>query len=394
MKKIIFILLVLATILVLAGCQPQGNSDDSITGAFVFEFDNVSDNETAEEPEEVEEEMPEEEIDFDVAAIIEGQEGDLIDINPQAIDPDGDSITFDYSEPFNKNGLWQTKEGDEGKYLITIVASDSKDQTIADVLVIIHPRNKAPIIECEDMLSFREGDDIDLGEECNIFDKEGDSIIITYSGWMTSETKEVKFGDDGTYTVLIKAEDDENVAQKELTIVIENVNRAPIISNVFDIQATETDLVTIEPKVTDPDGDTVLIEFSEPFNDEGIWATKDGDAGSYEAYISATDGSATSTKKFKVDISNINTAPVLERIPEIAVEEGDTIELPINAYDPEGDEINVKVTGWMTSQVYETDYDDAGEHIVTVTVSDGLLETSQNVKIIVVDINRPPKFVW
>jgi len=398
MKKSLLILIVVATIL-LAACQYQQPTNDSITGAFVFEFENIpneTENETAgaEETEQPATEEGEETAEFDVDKVVEGKEGELIDISPKVIDPDGDYVTIKYSAPFNENGLWQTKDGDEGKYLVTVTASDGKDKTSADVLVIIHPRNKAPVIECPDTLTFKEGDDINLGEECNIFDKEGDPIIISYSGWMTSQIKNITFDDAGAYTVLVTAEDEENTAKKDINIVVENVNRAPIISNVFDIQATEKDVITLEPDVTDPDGDKVSIEFSPPFNEDGIWTTKDGDAGTYEAYVLASDGKATSTKKFKMDVANINTVPVLERIPEITVDEGDTIELPIDAYDPEGDELTITVSGWMTSPTYTTTYDDAGDHIVTVTVSDGLLEASQNVKIVVKDKNRPPEFEW
>jgi len=47
----------------------------------------------------------------------------------------------------------------------------------------------------------------------------------------------------------------------------------------------------------------------------------------------------------------------------------------------------------MTSEVYATTYDDAGEHYVKVTVSDGQLEISQNVKVTVSNLNRPPVFI-
>ena len=51
-------------------------------------------------------------------------------------------------------------------------------------------------------------------------------------------------------------------------------------------------------------------------------------------------------------------------------------------------------SGWMTSATKATDYEDAGEHIVTVKVSDGIAEDSQDVKIIVENVNRAPKIVW
>ncbi len=47
-------------------------------------------------------------------------------------------------------------------------------------------------------------------------------------------------------------------------------------------------------------------------------------------------------------------------------------------------------SGWMSSYSYTRNFDDAGVHIVTVTVSDGSLTDSQDVTITVLNTNRAP----
>jgi len=48
----------------------------------------------------------------------------------------------------------------------------------------------------------------------------------------------------------------------------------------------------------------------------------------------------------------------------------------------------------MAEASYQTTYDDAGEYVVTVTVSDGFYDISQEVTVTVNDVNRPPVFAW
>jgi len=83
-----------------------------------------------------------------VSRVITGTEGDLIKLDVKAYSPDGVPITYFYSTPFNNNGLWQTKDGDAGKYLVTVTATDGKLNSSVDVLVVLNPSIKAPVIDC------------------------------------------------------------------------------------------------------------------------------------------------------------------------------------------------------------------------------------------------------
>jgi hypothetical protein len=49
---------------------------------------------------------------LDVSSSVIVTEGELIRLEPVASDPDGDSLTFKYTAPFDHNGVWQTKLGD------------------------------------------------------------------------------------------------------------------------------------------------------------------------------------------------------------------------------------------------------------------------------------------
>jgi hypothetical protein len=394
MRRILIGIMVLA--LMLTGCQYLQPAETGPTGDIVFE-DNLTFITDEEEDDLVssieEEEVFEEEIPESVAFTVTKTEGELIDLNELnlvAEDPDGDPIEYTFSEPFNENGRWQTNIGDEGKYLVTITASDGELTTSEDIQIVVTRANRPPVIECPEMLTVMEGDTVNL--DCNIYDEEGDAILVGYDGWMQSSSYETTYDDAGEYIVFVRASDKVNKASVKIDVVVEDVNRPPMIDDIEDITLMETETVQITPEVSDPDGDIVTVSFSAPLDENGEWMTVDGDAGVHEVTVYADDGTDETTLDVMITVTNINTAPVLKEMDDIEVDEGETIVLPINAYDPEGDELTIIVSGWMDSEEYETTYDDAGEYDVTVTVSDGVLSASQDVHIIVNNVNRPPVF--
>lgn len=79
-------------------------------------------------------------------------------------------------------------------------------------------------------------------------------------------------------------------------------------------------------------------------------------------------------------------------IENIEINEGDPFTIKATASDPDGDKLRFSYSGWVNQDSYTTIYGDAGEHNVKVTVSDGWLEDSKELKIIVKKKNRAPVF--
>ncbi len=159
------------------------------------------------------------------------------------------------------------------------------------------------------------------------------------------------------------------------------------------ITVNEGELVVLKPESEDPDADTILYTFSEPLDKDGRWQTKKGDAGNYEITVTASDGELTDTQKILLVVESLNKPPVLNPIADITINEGETVSFEPVATDPDGDKLTITYSGWMTGASYTTNYNDAGTHIVTVTASDGIELTSQDVIVTVNDMNRPPRIV-
>ncbi len=165
-----------------------------------------------------------------------------------------------------------------------------------------------------------------------------------------------------------------------------------MLEDLADITVKEGELVKVEPKATDPDKDEISFIFEQPLNSEGEWQTKEGDAGEYELEVSAWDGKDSATKKVRIVVEPSNRPPVITGVEDITVKEGDTITLNPEVTDPDGDEVTVTYSGWMNTNTYTTTYEDAGEHQVTITASDGKTTTTKTITITVEDVNRPPVF--
>ncbi len=369
-------------------CEAPVPEEEGVPGeVVVIEEQTPIENETQLPTEETTE--PEETPDYGNLPVKQVFEGQLVSFpNLQATDPDGDKLIYTFSEPLNSSGEWQTTVGDAGDYIVSITVSDGDLSSSQDVLIRVISLNKAPVIIVPSTVTVNEGETVVLTP--TISDPDGDDVSVAYSGWMTSAEKKTGYNDAGVYQVTISATDGELVTTKEVTVIVENVNRAPVIESLDDITVTEGESVTVAVNTADPDGDPVQVSFSPPLDENGEWDTEVGDAGTYDETVTVSDGDLESTSSFVITVNAANNAPVIEPIAPIVVDEGDTVTLSPEVVDPDGDDVTITYSGWMTSAEYTTNYDDAGDHIVTITASDGKAETSIDVTVTVNNMNRPP----
>ncbi len=328
----------------------------------------------------------------DYLTVLKVTEGEVVSLQSlTAEDPDGDSIVYTYSQPFDANGLWVTKDGDEGTYLATITASDGVLSTTETVKIIVLPSNKAPIITCPSNITVKEGDLIKL--DCSIVDLEGDNVSYKVSGFMDSLTYETTFDDAGEHDVIISATDGNKNSLALIKVYVENVNRAPTFVPVKPIEVTEGDSVVLDLQVSDPDGDSLTIDYPFVFDNNGVWMTKHGDAGNYDLEVSVSDGKNIVKIPVNVVVNKLNIAPVIDNFEDLTVEEGDLISLSPSIVDADDDSLTIIYSGFMNSTTYQTTFDDAGVYNETLTVSDGQHTVSKTISITILNKNRPPVFV-
>jgi len=395
MIKIIYVLGVLV-LLLLSSCQysTRDVSVDDYFKDFESAFSNLmsEDNNTNENiaSESEEETISNGEI-IPTVPVKTIQEGELVEIRKDiAFDPDGDALIYAYSEPFDSSGKWQTKIGDAGEYFVTIKVSDGKLSSSINAKIIVEAVNSPPIISNFNNKSYREGDLINLRP--TIADPDDDPLVIVYSGFMNSSTHQTDFGDAGVHEVTLSVSDGHFTVEETIQIIIDKVNRPPVISGLENIRVVEGESVVLNFHVSDPDGDTLSVSIGKPFNDDGIWNTKKGDAGNYEIQVKASDGVDEVVETVRVLVDRFNRPPSIEVESVIEVNEGDLISLNPKITDPDGDPLVIVYSGFMNSSTHQTDFGDAGTHFTTINVTDGFENVEKEVEIIINKVNRSPVF--
>ena len=71
----------------------------------------------------------------------------------------------------------------------------------------------------------------------------------------------------------------------------------------------EGEVVTLQPKVSDLDGDELTVTISEPVGDSGVWKTSFTDHGVYSVTVSATDEKDTVTQTISITVEDVNMPP-------------------------------------------------------------------------------------
>ena len=319
-------------------------------------------------------------------------EGDLVSFpNLRASDPDGDQVTYTFDLPLDSKGEWQTMPGDAGNYLTTITASDGQNKVEQKVLIVVNQKNNPPSVTgLSAQMVVDEGDTIRIRPI--VSDPDGDEVTVRYSGWMKNSTYKTTYDDSGRFAVFVTASDGITEVTKEIEVVVNNVNRAPVLEGIDDLKVEIGDTVILKPKAQDPDSDEIVFSFTEPFDQGGRYTAVSGEKGTYQVTVTASDGKEMDKATFTLTVGTPNLPPVFESLDDIEVSEGETVRISPCATDPEGEQVTFTYSGWMTSSVYSTTYKDSGNYEVTVVASDGVNEVRQTILVTVNDINRPPQF--
>lgn len=153
----------------------------------------------------------------------------------------------------------------------------------------------------------------------------------------------------------------------------------------------EGELVRIQPKGYDPDNESIMYSYSTPLNERGEWQTEEGDAGSYDVIVTASDGKSIVKKIVRIVILSQNNPPHITHEEQAQVKEGESVILLPTITDIDNDKITVmysapfnKTGGWQVP------YDAERQYEITISASDGKATTLKRVIIFVEDVNRPP----
>ena len=328
-------------------------------------------------------------------------EGDELFMNATGL-PSGaefSNVTFSWTPNFEQ----------AGNYSVMFNASDGLLSDYEEINITVINTNRAPVIS-----SVSPGTNGSVDENSSLeftaaaSDPDGDAVAYNWvmNNEKVSDTDTFVFSpgfeDAGIHLLSVIASDGNLSDIEEITITVNNVNRAPVLEHIGNQTVKENSTLIVVPAASDPDGDEVSFSFTAPLNESGAWHTSFNDAGQYTTAITAGDGSLNDSEEINITVLNVNRPPVILMVLVepigLVMNEGENKTFITNAADPDEDSVTVmwKIDGETVSEEpdyeFSPDFDAAGQHEVAVTVSDGTLTKTQEFTITVNNVNRAP--IW
>ena len=333
MKKEIIFALMIISVLLISACdvyntlyiKQAGEAEDVSEEEIIVEgLDEGAMEEAEAGGEEIDAGIAEEEEEIpEDATVLIVKETELVNLVPNAEDPDKDTLIFTFTSPLDDNGQWQTTYGDAGEYTVTVTASDGSLTVSKEVLIIVNRKEEAPALDGftpeETAITIDETGQV----EFSVIASDLNNDILRYSwkldGISTGNDDSIEYKttyeDSGSHTVKATVSDGLFDTEKIWSVTVNNMNRKPQISEIGDIEAKETDTVTINAAAVDDDGDELSYSIDDArFVQDGstfTWETSYDDAGDHLVTVSVSDGVDTTNQEVTVTIENVNRPPVI-----------------------------------------------------------------------------------
>ncbi|MDA0976313.1 MAG: Ig-like domain-containing protein, partial [Proteobacteria bacterium] len=358
---------------------------------------------------------------IDIASTIQVEENQTAVTTVSVSDVDEDELTLTLggtdADSFNlsdENVLTFKEAPDyetKTSYSITLSLTDGTETVTKEVTIaIIDINDAAPVFTSDATFSAAENQTA-IGT-VTATDPEGDSFSFSISGTELSITSEgvlsftsaPDYETKAAYTATVTVVDTEdNSATQDITVNVTNVNdNNPSFTSSATFSAAENQTAIGTVTATDADDDAVTFTVSGTelaitsagvltFVEAPDYETK----AVYTATVTASDGTNTTTQNITVNVTNVNdVAPVFTSSATFSAAENQTAIGTVTATDDEGDDITFTVSGselsitsaGVLTFVNAPDYETKSSYTATVTASDGVNSTNQDITVNVNDI--------
>ena len=343
-------------------------------------------------------------------------ENTLLTFTTSATDEDGDMVTITASglptgATFNNSIFtWTPDFNSEGNYAVTITATDGTNTNSETITIIVTDINTTPTLSAIGNKTIDE--DSLLSFSVSAEDQDNDTLTITTSTLPTGAafnnsifTWNPDFNQDGTYTIKFTVTDGTNTDFEDITITVNDINRAPELDEITNKSVNENEELNFTINGSDLDGDTLtysansLPQGSTLTSNNFIWTPSYEQSGTYPITFTVSDGNLTDQKTLNITVSNTNRSPQISAISNKTINETETLSFNINATDPDSDSLTVTSTGFPTGAslfgstfTFTPDNTQAGTYNITIKANDGSLETTESFSITVTNKDREPEF--
>jgi hypothetical protein len=336
-----------------------------------------------------------------------------LDLKSFFADPDGGELSFAILEGpgsiEGSNYKYAPSYNDQGEKTVTIVATDPSGLSVnLPVTISVMDLNREPRVLTSDV-SINENEPLTIDFNGWVIDPDGDNVEISIEGPGSIKdgiyTFKPGYNDSGEYVVKVHAKDERGATKEaSFTILVNDINRLPrmLLSDKM-IDEGATLVVDLRMQSIDLDGDELTFTLMEgPGSIENAIYTFEPSfeqSGDHTVTIQVSDGLASVTGEFMVEVVDVNRAPETT-IKEIksSIREGFSLGMNLTTFfsDPDGDELTLSLEGPGTLEgngyTYSPGYEDSGDKSILVTANDGRGGSATlPIIITVLDVNRPPE---
>jgi hypothetical protein len=204
----------------------------------------------------------------------------------------------------------------------------------------------------------------------------------------------------------------DNISSDTIHINVRNLNRMPafttVLPDTFIISGNEFEY---QYEGVDPDEEKISFDLVSDIKHASIdstgyfhWSTEEVTIDTlYEIIVSLSDSSSAVYDTAEVLLKDKNYPPeFIAELPDTMINERDTLDFGYQAFDQDGDSLRFGLAQYSVGMTIDSlsgrffwvpTFDQAGDHSVQVTVSDGYFSVNSIIANIFVDnVNRPPYF--
>jgi len=349
-------------------------------------------------------------------------ENKVIKFTVSAIDLDGDKVkvsaeNLPTGSMFNettKEFYWKPNYDDYGEYTLQFTGEANGVSDTESVKIVVENIDRSPVVTSS--LNYSVDEDKKLEFVVVGKDLDGDSIeykleSLPEGSSYNYESKIFEwtpsFEDSGVYILKLKLKSNELSDEKEIKITVNNVDRAPMLNVIGDIEKAENSNIAFTILATDLDGDNIKysvigLPIGAEFNTETgafNWDTTYSDASVHNLEFSASSNDLVDKGSTKITVNNVDRAPVISDIPSKSIYESEEVRFTVEALDPDGDDIIYSVAGVPEGAIFDsetkefnwkTGYDSTGRYTVTFKAVSKDMSDSIDVLILIGNVDRAP----
>ena len=233
-------------------------------------------------------------------------------------------------------------------------------------------------------------------------DPDDDILIYTFTSPIDNKGEwQTDYGDAGSYTSIITVSDGKNEASEDILIIVNRKEAEPVIASSLPqedyVSIDENDYIKFSVDVSDLNNDEleykwfldgIIISGDKEF----IFETNYEDAGEYAIDFFASDNIFEVSRKWVVNVNDVDLDYILEQIEDIVVLETETASLDLPDFNKY--KLSYTISNPLgNDNAWKTNYDDAGEYTVEITAEGASFEGEVEVEITVLNKDRPPKLL-